>query len=979
MPQTVRLTPRGLTKLQEVMQQAELQPSELHEAFANVNISLESAQKICSQEPVPLTLLEQCFGIFGQSLSNDDINQIVDDPIVVPTSETIEPQLVKTIVYTDIVGFSLMCKRFGNGIVPVLLQHDNITRLTCDEYHGTIVKAKGDGFILAFDQALDALLFAINLQRRMAAQTGRWQLEEIEAVHLRAALDTGTVIPYHTSYGLDYHLGPMIRAARLESITQGGQILISQTTNDLVRDALRNPNLAPEEIRLTSKGRTALKGIEVFEIFQVNALGVEADYPLPIITTNIPDNIPNWRTRWFVGREMSLNRLANQLHPPSAYQRDRVVGLTQAITGLGGIGKTQTALEFARRCKRNEPGFPQYTAYLWCNAESEEALHYGFVALANTLSLPEADAKNSKDAVDAVKHWLMTPTNADWLLILDNADEPEAVARFFEDIDLTEAPGSLLITSRKTDLQELGITQPLLLDVLQDSEAAAFWELRTNLKARSEQEKQAATDLAQELGMLPLAMEQAAAFVNKQGQSFVNYLLRFRQVGVSHTSVAKPVGGRYQQTVATTWQITFDALPPDAKRVLEICALLAPDPIPYKVLASLSDFSEEMLQPLLDYMLLTLLQKEEAPDSTLELANSELQMHRLVQAVSRNQMSAEVRNLREREAIDAITTAFPYVEFSNWAECERLLPHALLCTEAIHTKTILSTNAGRLMNEVGYYLQERGKSLTAEPFIREGLEIRRQTLPENHPDIAISLNNLAVLLKEQGRYDEAEPYARASLTVRRHAHPEGHPKIAANLNNLALLLKAQGRLDEAEPFLREALAIFRNNLPEGHPHIGSNLNNLALLLLEQNRFVEAEPVLREALEIFRASLPEKHPHIGTAIYNLSNLLTATGEYQEAERLATEALAIRRSALPADHPHIALSLHSFGQILTHIGRDEEAEPYFREALRIRRKALPDGHSETSETISRLGDVLEKLGQGDEAASLQKEASSLRKSV
>jgi serine/threonine protein kinase/tetratricopeptide (TPR) repeat protein len=278
-------------------------------------------------------------------------------------------------------------------------------------------------------------------------------------------------------------------------------------------------------------------------------------------------------------------------------------------------------------------------------------------------------------------------------------------------------------------------------------------------------------------------------------------------------------------------------------------------------------------------------------------------------------------------------------------------------------------------NTIGMTLRSLGRYDQTEPILRKSLDLRRDSLPAGHPEIANSLTNLAGLLKDQNKLAEAEPLYREALAIRRASLTAGHPDIAQALNNLALLLVEQNKFAEAEPLLREALQIRRAALPAGHPDLASGLNNLGTLLQDQNKRAEAEPLFREALAIWRAALPAGHPEIARGLNNLAFLLHDQNKLAEAEPLYREALEIRRASLPAGHTSIATGLNNLATLLQDQNKLAEAEPLYREALEIDRAALPAGHPDIAGGVSNLAVLLHSQNKPAEAEPLYREALAL----
>ena len=279
-------------------------------------------------------------------------------------------------------------------------------------------------------------------------------------------------------------------------------------------------------------------------------------------------NVPHPRNPSFTGREAEIAGLRERL------ARKRKTALAQAISGLGGIGKTQTAVEYAYHYR------DEYKAVLWLNAESPLSLKTGCGDIARQMPLPH-DEKDLDQAAAAVKYWL--GTHPDWLLILDSADDPAVLEPFLP----TDHEGHILITSRAQDFQHLGILDPVELWEFPIEDATVFLLRRCGREGAHEAERGAARELAGELDGLPLALEQAAAYIVATPATFQRYLESYRTGGLSRLEARRPVLGRYPKSVATTWAANFAAVRADSEAaadVLQLSAFLAPDAIPFELL-----------------------------------------------------------------------------------------------------------------------------------------------------------------------------------------------------------------------------------------------------------------------------------------------------------------------------------------------------------------------------------------------------------
>ncbi|MGB3491415.1 MAG: FxSxx-COOH system tetratricopeptide repeat protein [Elainellaceae cyanobacterium] len=650
----------------------------------------------------------------------------------------------------------------------------------------------------------------------------------------------------------------------------------------------------------------------------------------------------------FTGRESVLRQIRQRLN------NDRRVGVSQvqAIAGLGGIGKTQTAFEYASRYYWEADEADAYQAVFWIRVDTEQAIQSGYEAIAEVLKLPQADAKEPDVVVQAVKAWLSQ--HSGWLLVLDNADDPSFIPPYLP----KQGNGHVLITSRVQDLQPLGIikNQILALDALDPEESLDFLLKRTEQAAPLlPEEKTAAEALCHELGHLPLALEQAGAYMVTTNARFQDYLTSYRHRRDTLLNESAPILGEYREPIATTWNINFEAVEAEslaAADLLRASAFLHPDSIPFDLMVSGAELWGDAIQqalananedPLAFINLLTPLRRYSLVRSEPGQTYS---VHRLVQAVVKTNLGEEAAKQWAERVVRVVTQAYPNADdYNNWAECERLLLHAQAATADIQTYQFEFYEAGTLLIRLGFYFKERGQYAETEPCYEKGVDICKKALGDRHPSVATSLNNLALLYESQGRYEEAEPYYLQALEMRRELLGESHPDVATSLNNLALLYYSQGRYGEAEPFYLQALEMKRELLGESHPSVATSLNNLALLYKSQGRYEEAEPYFLQALEMNRELLGDRHPDVATSLNNLAGLYDSQGRYGEAEPYYLRALEMRRELLGESHPDVASSLNNLALLYKSQGRYGEAEPYYQQALEMRRSLLGDSPSET----------------------------------
>ncbi|HEY6252399.1 MAG TPA: tetratricopeptide repeat protein [Candidatus Angelobacter sp.] len=629
---------------------------------------------------------------------------------------------------------------------------------------------------------------------------------------------------------------------------------------------------------------------------------------------NKPWNVPQERNLVFTGRDDILAQLRGDL---LKYRR-------QALSGLGGIGKTQIALEYAYR------HHDYYTAMLWTFADSEQSVNTGFANFAKLLDLREKESAEQAVIINAVKRWLQE--NDNWLLVFDNADTPGILAQFLPQ----QSKGHILLTSRAHVFQNLGILKALEVSVLSPQAAVEFLLKRTAKEGTAESKE--AEVLAKELGYLPLALEQAGAYIHENGSSFKDYLSAYQKQRLKVLERQGPALGNPQQqqkrTVATAWEINFADIEknsPASADLLRLSAFLAPDAIPLELLEKGGDkmgdllasalakvkddplIVDELLKPLTSYSLI-----RRNPE------NRSFSIHPLVQEVVRDGMAQEVEKSWAERTVRGLNSAFPDVQFQNWQDCDRLIAHSLVCAELIAKYNFEFAPTTRLLNQAAFYLVERARYTEAESLYRRALAIREKVLGPEHPDTALSLNNLATLYDDQGKYEEAAPLHRRSLAIREKVLGPEHPHTALSLNNLAEHYRTQGKYEEAEHLYLRALQIDEKALGRDHPDTAVDLNNLAALYYGQSKYAEAEPLYRRSLAISEKVLGLEHPHTARGLNNLANTYNAQRRYEKAEPLHRRAVEIAQKALGPQHPRTILYTNNLIICCRDQGKLKEAE-------------------------------------------------------
>jgi tetratricopeptide (TPR) repeat protein len=630
-------------------------------------------------------------------------------------------------------------------------------------------------------------------------------------------------------------------------------------------------------------------------------------------------------------------------------------GAPVALHGLGGIGKTRLAIEYAWSREAI------YSALLFVRASDGTALNAGLAALTafENLDLPEKEARDDATKITAVLRWL--EGNPTWLMILDNVDDRAAVTEMVKLMPRLKG-GHVVITARASNFP--AVLRKLEVSTLAEHAAAQFLLDRTDAdRSKSKDDAALARTLARELDGLALGLEQAGAHIATDRISFARYLKLWSESRGKALAWADATVTGSDRTLATTWATSVARLSPESRSLLDLLAFLAPEPVPDSLLDLLvpneaAADAYEARAGLYAYSLITRAAHEGGPAGFV--------VHRLVQDFARGAMSAERQTQTLREALGWINVAFlgDSDDVRNWPIVDPLAQHALAVARYADDAGIAEPTA-RLFNELGLLLGAKAGYTEAEPLMRRALAIDAQSYGPDHPRVAIRLNNLAQLLQETNRLAEAEPLMRRALAIGEQSYGPDHPTVAIRLNNLAQLLQETNRLAEAEPLMRRALAIDEKRYGPDHPKMASCLNNLAQLLQATNRLTEAEPLMRRALAILEMSLGLDHPQVAIGLNNLGLLLQETNRLDEAEPLYRRTLAIWEAGLGADHPRVAIGLSALARLFYDTNRLAEAEPLMRRALAIDEKSYGPDHPKVASCLNNLAALLRDTNRLAEA--------------
>jgi tetratricopeptide (TPR) repeat protein len=676
--------------------------------------------------------------------------------------------------------------------------------------------------------------------------------------------------------------------------------------------------------------------------------------------------IPYTGVHHFVGRSEELVKIHEKL-----YQQQNTVAIS-AVSGMGGIGKTELAVKYARE---HEDFYPGGICWFSVRDRNLAAEIIQFTQLYLKLEVPQKDARENPLDIHQQVAWCWQnwqPPEGLVLVVLDDVTDLKDIKEF---LPKTNNRFRILITTRQRRL-DINYTE-ISLDVLSPDEALSL--LRGILgenDRRVDREIETANSLCKWLGYLPLGLELVGRYlVEDPDLSIAEMLQALREERLKNEAI-NPSSEDLENTEITAklgvrdaFNLTWEKLDPKTKRVGELLSLFSPDEIAWEyvesVSKSLSWEKKEVNEAKKQLYKRHLIER-------LEEGEANYKIHPLIREFLRDKLG-ELEEVNEFK--QAFTSTFmeiartipqsPTLEFIN--SVKTAIPHLTEIAENL-TDAVSNENLIWAFTGLAWFYNGQGLYTLAEPWYEGCVSAVKSRLGENHPDYGGSLNNLALLYNSQGRYEAAEPLLIQALELRKQLLGENHPDVAQSLNNLAVLYESQGRYEAAEPLYIQALELRKQLLGENHPDTALSLNNLASLYDFQGRYEAAEPLYTQALELRKQLLGENHPDVAQSLNNLALLYTYQGKYEAAEPLYTQALELRKQLLGENHPHVAQSLNNLALLYDSQGRYEAAEPLYIQALELRKQLLGENHPDVATSLFNLAGLYYSQGKYKVAESL-----------
>jgi len=645
----------------------------------------------------------------------------------------------------------------------------------------------------------------------------------------------------------------------------------------------------------------------------------------------------------FIGRGEELLQVAAALRGG-----DTTVALGQVVasTGLGGLGKTQLAVELVHRYGRYFAG-----GVYWLSFASADEIPLQIAACAE----PGFEARPLEERIRRVNDSWQSAVPR--LLVFDNCEE-EAL------LDAWRPPSGgcrVLVTSRRSRWSPtLGVTT-LPLDLLPRADSIEL--LRRYLPDLTADDPRLDA-IAEEVGDLPLALHLAGSYlrVYRPEVTLDEYLAELRQSDVvQHASLLgagmddSPSPTRHVQAVAQTFAICLGRLDRESEvdqiaiALLARMACMAPgEAVPRDLLARTVEASDARLRADGLHRL--------AAAGLVEEGEGWLRLHRLLAHFLRQEeLDPDAQAAVERALIsygDDISSASV-----SGPALGAVIPHLVRVAGRGSNDEL---RLARLCGTAGGALTEAGNLSAAHLWLERALNATEKVLGNDHPETGDSLMYLAWLLRVQGEGHAARPLVERALHIRERAFGPDHASNAACVNYLALLLWDEGELAAAGPLFERALAIRERGRGPDDPLTAQSLNNLALLRRDQGDLAAATSLLERALAICETVLGLEHRYTAQCLDNLGSLLKLRDRPGEARVDHERALSIRERVLGPDHPDTAFSLHNLALLHRDQGDPAAARPLFERALAIRERVLGPDHPDTIATRRALDELAEGGG-------------------
>jgi len=534
------------------------------------------------------------------------------------------------------------------------------------------------------------------------------------------------------------------------------------------------------------------------------------------------------------------------------------------------------------------------------------------------------------------------------------------------------------------------LAQRIDIEIMDMVEAVLFLLRRAKLLAPAtfldqvpEDHLAAAEAIALEMDFLPLALDQAGAYVEEVGCSLSEYLKLYRTHRKELLQHRGHVPTYHPESVVTTWSLSFQKIEqahPAATALLQLCAYLDPDAIPEELISE----GSACLGPTLSLAAMDAFKLNAAIEELRKFSliqrypeTRTLRIHRLVQSVLRDTMEIEDQRQWAERVVRATNIVFPEsVEMTTWSRCRHYLSQAQACSVLIRNYTLTFEEGASLLSRTASYLQVYTLYKQAESLLQEALHIRKQILGPDHPRVAIAHRNLAHLYREQRDYAQAESLFLHTLRIQEQALGPDHPEIISTLQGLADVYRSQERNGQAESLYQRALCIWERAGEQEYLKGAPLFNGLALIRCRQGKYNEAVALSKRALHMLEQALGPDHTDIAPLLNNLGFIYYRQEKHSDTGQLYRRAISIMEQALGPDHPRLTLLISNLAESLYYQKKYCEAEALYRQALHLAESSYGTEHLSVAYPLGGLANVYLQQGMHTKAEPLYLRALRLR---
>jgi hypothetical protein len=639
----------------------------------------------------------------------------------------------------------------------------------------------------------------------------------------------------------------------------------------------------------------------------------------------------------------------------------------------------------------------------WVHASDPDRFHQSFYQIAESCQIPGYDDPKA-DILSLVRAWLERKDQRPWLMITDNADDCEM---FFDSSELrgnqpegTNQPtlksnlgryipecshGSILITTRNKQAGVKLTKNRRVIEVVEMDQAESNQLIYKRLENDKLDPGQVSL-LTTQLENLPLALVQAAAFIQENSLTVVNYLELLNE---SDNTLVELLSQPFEElgrdstipnAVTATWVISF-------KQIRERY------PLASDLLSLLSYFNRQEIPKLfiLHYEKQRRnqedLQQNEIANGSFEVeralgilkafsfvkenrVSGTFNMHRLIQLVMQKWLTAGGKSkIWADKALLVVSDLYPFGSYENWTVCGDYLPHVYAVLSYGSSSTKEDVAKASLLHRTAGFMLYQGKWNKAEELGLQAVETRKRVLGTEHPDTLTSIGNLASTYKNQGRWKEAEDLQVQVMETRKRVLGVGHPGTLTSIGNLALTYQNQGRWKEAEDLEVQVMETSLRVLGIENLSTLTSIGNLALTYWNQGRWKEAEDLQVQVMETRKRVLGVEHLDTLTSIGNLALTYWNQGRWKEAEDLQVRVMEMRKRVLGIEHPDTLTSMGNLASTYWNQGRWKEAEDLQVQAMETSLRVLGVEHPGTLTSIGNLALTYWNQGRWKESEDLE----------